>query len=350
MITVVAPEAANRLTGGHLVNDRLAAQPGFQLMSCSSLQHCADLLKQNAADLRAVLMDSLFLTDPHGVDHLRQTLSAGPRPGPLLVLIAHSLPSMIPGPTVSQRSAWAAAERRTLAMLDLAIAPSRFIAQAVARRGMPAGRVRHVPLAPVVDGRGFRVRPASAGATPASASGPVRVLTIANWGPAKGIDRVLTALRSARDFPWQWTIVGEWRNDYGRRLHRTMQPERANGRVSVIDSMQPDELASLYASANLFVLPSVMESYGLVFAEAMTFGVPSLALKAAAVPETVGDAGILTGAGDRESFTRELWSLLGDRSRLRELSARATVRAQLLPDWAETADRVRAACSTGRVS
>jgi glycosyltransferase involved in cell wall biosynthesis len=264
---------------------------------------------------------------------------------------------MIPGAPVAERLVLALAEQTVMPLLDIAVVPSRFMQRALVRRGMAARVVRRVPLAPVVDGRVARASRSQRRHVPegdgieaqdaAKREHTVRLLTVANWSPAKGIHRVLTALRSTRDLQWHWTLIGEWQNAYGRELRRTMQAGLAEDRVTVMSSVVPDQLQDVYDAADLFVLPSQMESYGLVFAEALTFGLPALALRAAAVPEVLGDAAILVRAGDDHALASELRALIEDARLRQELARRAAERGLQLPDWDSTRDALKHAVLGG---
>ena len=84
----------------------------------------------------------------------------------------------------------------------------------------------------------------------------------------------------------------------------------------------PDaDVAGLYSVATVVAVPSTYEGFGLPAAEAMAAGVPLVAARATALPEVVGDAGVLVGPGDAPAFAAAISGLLADpaeRSRLIE--------------------------------
>ncbi len=90
----------------------------------------------------------------------------------------------------------------------------------------------------------------------------------------------------------------------------------------------PDaDLPALYRGAALAVVPSQYEGFGLPAIEAMACGAPVLAADAAALPETVGEAGELFEPGDPGLLAARIAALLGAPARLAELRARGIARA-----------------------
>jgi N-acetyl-alpha-D-glucosaminyl L-malate synthase BshA len=90
-----------------------------------------------------------------------------------------------------------------------------------------------------------------------------------------------------------------------------------------------DRVAPLLAAADLLLLPSSTESFGLVALEAMASGVPVIASDVGGIPEVVqhGCTGYLAPVGDVGQMARYAVELLGDADRLRQFSSAAR-------DWA----------------
>jgi glycosyltransferase involved in cell wall biosynthesis len=94
----------------------------------------------------------------------------------------------------------------------------------------------------------------------------------------------------------------------------------------------------------MFVLPSRHEGYGMVFAEALSHGLPIIACAAGAVVDTVpSDAGRLAPPDDPDTLARLLRTLLTDDDLHARLSQAAWRHSQALPRWADTASTVGAA-------
>ena len=87
---------------------------------------------------------------------------------------------------------------------------------------------------------------------------------------------LVAALARLRHLPWQLAIAG----DCGRsaQTYRQVKADIARlglaDRISLLGAVASDQLAPLYASADLFVLPSRFEGYGMAFTDAIAFGVP----------------------------------------------------------------------------
>lgn len=101
-------------------------------------------------------------------------------------------------------------------------------------------------------------------------------------------------------------------------------------------------LPGLYAGARAFVLPSRHEGFGLTCLEAMASGVPVVAARAGALPETCGDAAVLHEPDDAEGFAASLISVAGDEALRADLAARGRHRARRFTweDCVEMIDRL----------
>jgi glycosyltransferase involved in cell wall biosynthesis len=168
----------------------------------------------------------------------------------------------------------------------------------------------------------------------------VALLAVGAVVPRKGYDVLVAALARIQHLPWQLLIVG----DCSRGPHAVAQlraeitrhalSERIIFRGVVTDG----ELESLYASSDLFVLPSRFEGYGMAFAEAIAHGLPVICTSAGALGETVPlNAGLRVPVDDADALAEALQRLIEHPQERQRLAAGA--RAAILPSWREQGAR-----------
>ena len=108
-----------------------------------------------------------------------------------------------------------------------------------------------------------------------------------------------------------------------------MQAEEEAKRLGVDDSVsflgKIEAVAPLLAGADLFLLPSQNESFGLSALEALASGVPVVASRVGGLPEVVDDGrtGVLCASGDVDGMARAAVEILADRGRWDAMSAAA---------------------------
>jgi len=223
----------------------------------------------------------------------------------------------------------AARERAALGRAVGAICPSPASAAAVIDMGLSADQVEIVP--PGLDRFAEPEDPAS---------GPVRLLSVGTIIPRKGHVLLVAALARLESPDWHLTIIGSLERDPAcvRSLRAAIVEHGLGARVSLPGEYPPDRLPDAYRAADIFVLPSFHEGYGMVYAEAMAHGLPIIATDAGAIPDTVPPgAGILVPPGDVEALATALQNLIEDPQWRRRLGRAGRLRARSLPDWAESA-------------
>ncbi len=176
-----------------------------------------------------------------------------------------------------------------------------------------------------------------------STDGPTRLVSVGSVVPRKGFDVLVAALARLRDLPWVLIIAGSLDRD-GRTATALREQIAAAGladRITLTGAVNEAQLGELYAAADLFVLASRYEGYGMVFAEAMARGLPIIATAGGAVAATVpATAGLVVPAGDIEALSDALRMLMRDHCLRARLSDGAFAHAQHLPTWDDTAARV----------
>jgi glycosyltransferase involved in cell wall biosynthesis len=109
-------------------------------------------------------------------------------------------------------------------------------------------------------------------------------------------------------------------------------------RLGIIDRVLLKEewvenLNEYFAAADIFVLPSLFESFGLVLIEAMACGVPIVASNAGSMPEVIGNAGLLFKPGNHRELANCINTILADDQLAKELGARGIDRVKRYFTW-----------------
>ena len=106
-----------------------------------------------------------------------------------------------------------------------------------------------------------------------------------------------------------------------------------SSRVTCRSGVTREEIADLYRRASLVTCPARFEGFGFPAAEAMACGTPVVASDGGALPEVVGDAGLIVPAGDAVAFATAIETLLDDPERASALGEAAALRARSAFDW-----------------
>ncbi len=164
---------------------------------------------------------------------------------------------------------------------------------------------------------------------------PGRILVVHSAEvPLKGLGVLLQAL-AAIDRPFRLVVVGELRRD--GESARTAAALGLNGRLEVTGRISEEELVRQYARACVAVVPSLYEGFGFPAGEAMACGVPVVATTAGALPEVVGEAGLLVPAGDAAALRGALARLIDEPETARRLGAAGRERVLRLFSWRRAA-------------
>ncbi|TYC67382.1 glycosyltransferase family 4 protein [Stappia sp. BW2] len=168
----------------------------------------------------------------------------------------------------------------------------------------------------------------------------IQLLAVGTLLPRKGYDLLLSALASLKALPWHLDIVGGLEADpacYQALLAQVRELD-LSGRVTFHGAVQAQELAGFFRSADIFVLASRYEGYGMAYTEALAYGLPVIGSGGGAVKETLPEgAAIYCGVEDVDALRRALEALISDQGARDRLSAEARKAAERLPDWTDAA-------------
>ncbi|MFF3689176.1 glycosyltransferase family 4 protein [Streptomyces sp. NPDC002187] len=230
-----------------------------------------------------------------------------------------------------------AAERRALRAVAAVVATSDWAAdRLVEHHGLEAGRV-HV-AAPGAD-----IAPLAAGTASGTDSAP-RLLCVASVTPRKGQLELVESLGAVAGLPWSCTFVGGLAHDpgYVARLRKLIGRYGLDERVHLVGPRTGAGLNASYAAADLLVLASRAETYGMAVTEALARGVPVLATAVGGVPEAVGHApgggvpGVLVPPADPAALTAALRHWLSEPGERHRSKVAARGRRTALAGWETT--------------
>jgi glycosyltransferase involved in cell wall biosynthesis len=359
MVRTSAPPAAGQL---HLVLPAPPAAPGAASGGDRYDQEMSAALRRDGWRVRHLPVPGSWpRPDPEGPDRVRRALAALPDGATVLLdgLIACAVPEVVEPASARLRLAVVvhlpladetglpprvardldARERRSLRAAAAVIAPARAAAERlVARHGLDPARVHAVPP-------GVHAAPPS----PGSSAG-TQLLCAAAVTPRKGQDVLVEALADLTDLPWRLGCAGPVDRDpaYVTRVRDLVAARGLARRVTFTGPLGPGELARAWERADLLVLASRAEPYGMVVTEALARGVPVVAPAVDGVPEALGRApdgqrpGLLVPPGDPAALAAVLRAWLTHASLRERLRRSASQRRAGLPGWPEAAARLAA--------
>src|SRR3954470_6824280 len=180
------------------------------------------------------------------------------------------------------------------------------------------------------------------------------VLCVGNWVRRKGILELLEAFARLPFDAATLHLAGDEQGEpaYARRVNERLARDDLSERVIRHGAVSREAVATLYASADVFVLPAFREPYGTVWGEAMAFGLPVVGWRAGNLPYLADDGreGLLVAPGDIDGLARALQVLAEDPSLRDRLGQAARRRASARPTWEQAAAQFFAAVRQGLAS
>jgi glycosyltransferase involved in cell wall biosynthesis len=347
---LIVPGRLDTATGGYAYDRRMVVElrtRGWRVNVCeiedsfphptsAALEHAGQVLDGIPSGTTVVVDGLAFGAMPQVVERHAGRLR-------LMALVHHPLAEET-GITPEAADRLRASETRALAKAVHVIVTSRATATLLASYGVGADRIAVI-------------EPGTDRALPAVGSGgkTTQILCVAAVIPRKRHDLLVRALTTAAAFDWHLTCVGsmERDRDAANRLRAQVRAAALEDRVTLVGEIEPGALGGYYHHADLFVLASQHEGYGMVVAEALARGLPIVATDTGAARDLLsGDtpvapgsaaAGILVPPGDEGAMASALCEVLSDPSRRLSLAAGARRVRDLLPTWAASADRLASA-------
>jgi glycosyltransferase involved in cell wall biosynthesis len=271
----------------------------------------------------AVLIDGLALGALPEIVALRDSHR-------LIALVHHPL-ALESGLSEPEIEALRVSERTALAAVRHVVTTSQTVARIlIADYGVSEAQITIAPP-------GTDPAPAARGS-----GGPaVMLLSVGAITPRKGYDILVAALGMVRAPLWRLTIVGDRHRDLtaSARLEADIVRLGLSDRIALAGAISQAHLEALYDGADLFVLASRFEGYGMAFADAMARGLPIIGTIAGAIPDTARGA-LLVPPDSPAALAAALDRVIGDSGTRRRLAAAARRAARDLPTWSTSGRRV----------
>ena len=177
-------------------------------------------------------------------------------------------------------------------------------------------------------------------ATKRADAGPVQLLCVATLTPRKGHAVLLQALSGLVQLPWVLHLVGSTERDPGTAARLQALALPLGERVVWHGELPGAVLHAHYAAADVFVLPSLYEGYGMVVAEAVAHGLPVVCTDGGALAHTLpSGAGLQVPAGDMPALRTALARANAEPHLRERLAAGARAAAGQLATWPQQAAR-----------
>jgi glycosyltransferase involved in cell wall biosynthesis len=330
------PGSLNQPTGGYAYDRRLIA--ALRALGCEVdiidlgdgfPYPRADTRKGALALLRAMPAGRPIVIDGLALGVLPEVAKAVAPTHPLIALVHHPL-ALESGITAETAAAFAASERAALACVRHVVTTSPATRRALIADYAVAPEQVTVAL-PGIEAVAVSPRPRR---------NAVTLLAVGAVVPRKGYDVLIDALATLADLDWRLVIAGDRTRDPATAdaVAARIAASGLGARVSPRGAVGDDELARLHAEADVFVLASRHEGYGMAFAEAINHGLPVIGTRAGAIPETVpAGAGILVEPEDVSALAAALRTMIADAHARENYAAAARAAAGHLPRWDATA-------------
>ena len=331
-LVVLVPGDPSTLTGGYVYNRKIAAglvslgwkvtmQPvdaSFPSPTPSALSDARKLLATIPSG-QLIVLDGLALG---GMPELVESEADRLR---LVALIHHPLAAET-GLSRAAADAFRQAETQALAAVRRVIVTSRYTARSLAHQyGVTHQRIGIVEP-------GTDPAPLARG----SESRRLALLCVATLTPRKGHAVLFDALALLRDRDWHLTCVGSRQRSVAtfESLRHQLDCLGLSSRVELLGEVDDATLEAYYRQADLFVLASIHEGYGMVLTEALAHGLPIVSTLSSAIPETVPtDACLLAPPGDPVALANALRQIFDDAALRSRLKSGARTARKRLRSW-----------------
>ncbi|MGB3641438.1 MAG: glycosyltransferase family 4 protein [Rivularia sp. (in: cyanobacteria)] len=197
-------------------------------------------------------------------------------------------------------------EKIKLSFADVIITSSEYSKSEIVSVGINPDSV-HV-LSPGLDREKYQILSSS------NRSDSKKILCVGNYVPRKGIIYSIEAFSQIERQNFTLHLVGNRKNNssYYNQLKNAVEKLKLTECVVFHDGSDQENIKQLYASSDIFVLPSFKETFGIVFLEAMHYGLPIITTNVSAMPELIeeGKNGFLVTTADSQALAKAISTLI----------------------------------------
>jgi glycosyltransferase involved in cell wall biosynthesis len=339
-LSLLVPGDLTTRTGGYIYDCNIVAglrrmgwkvdvcslDPSFPYPTANALTHAHDVLKGLAIG-RIVVIDGLALA----------TLSSALRteaPRLCLVALIHHPLAMETGLDETTARQFRKLERDALTLARRVIVTSRWTARIIADSDYSVAADRIVVVEPGVE--------VVISETARTNVDVLHLLCVATMTARKGHAVLFEALSRLRHKNWKLRCVGSATRDpaTAEALRDQIRKLQLGDRIELVGELDEAALRQEYERADIFVLASYLEGYGMALAEAATYGLPIVSTMAGAIPENAwSKAALLVPPGNVGALAEAISRLHDDTTLRQQLSMNALAARTGLPSWSTSAQR-----------
>jgi len=157
--------------------------------------------------------------------------------------------------------------------------------------------------------------------------------------PLKGLSYLLEAVAQVRKKQSvKLTVIGEPKKN--GTIKRLVTELGIGDIVHFTGRIKNEEFASYYSNATIAVVPSLYEGFGLPAAEAMACGVPLISTSGGALPEVVGDTGIIVPPADASALAKGIIFLFNNQDQREKMAQAGIERVNSIFNWSKAASEI----------
>lgn len=336
-VAFAIPGDIDQPTGGYAYDRRVLALMPDMGIAAQHLRLPDAYPDPGAADLAET--ERLLGGVPAGTLLLIDGLAYGAMPADLIARLRRRIVALVHHPLCLEAGLTEArqAELRRSETAALALAREVVVTSPITGRTLTADF--NVPAA-----RLTVAEPGTDAASRARGTGrPLQLLAVGSVVPRKAYDVLVHALAPLSDLDWRLHIVGatDRSAEALAALNDVIAQKGLADRITVAGPADTARLDLYYDAADIFVMPSLYEGYGMVLAEAMARGLPIICTTGVAAADTAPDlACIKVPPGDVQAFSRAVGRLMQEPALRRRMADASWAAGQILPRWEETTRRI----------